>query len=249
MINSLNALNNLSKLDSSFKDSSPKQFNATLPILLKVLAKTKGDTYLLKLGSQNIETKSNLKLEIGKNYWSNMSKNAAGQIILNNLKAAPNLINFTNSANLKFELSDLNILSNNAKEFNNEFKEFLLNTLSNATSKEEFKEISFLLMSLKEGVLTLNVNKDGKNHLIQIKKQKKQALDFYVIFPHLGEISGVIFLDSKDNLDAIMYVMNEKVKHILESNADKLGFNLKVESNNFIAPLYDFNDSLLDIRG
>ena len=109
-MNPLIQITNLAKLDSVLNAgnlSNPKHFNASLPVLLKVLAQSKNGEYLLQLGRSQISTKSAIKLEIGKTYWANMQKNAANQIVLNNLIKNPKIMENLKNSPLKFSLHDL----------------------------------------------------------------------------------------------------------------------------------------------
>ncbi len=153
-LQNLSPLSKLAKLDSSALKENPKNFNATLPVLLKVLAQTKGDMYLLRLGNTTIQTRSAFSLDIGKSYWANMQKNSAGQIVLSNLFAQPNFVDKLKNIPLKLSFSDLDTLSQNPKLFISEYKDFLLSQLANAQHKDEFKEISSLIFSLKQGVVS-----------------------------------------------------------------------------------------------
>ncbi len=80
-------------------------------------------------------------------------------------------------------------------------------------------------------------------------KGKKQSIDFYAIFPNIGAISGDIF-HNQDTMCANFVVMNEKIKQILESYSDELGFDkINISCTHKPMALFEFSDSLLDIRG
>ncbi len=262
MLQKLNQIDKAAKtsLGTSSTQQSPKHFNASLPVLLKVLAKTQGNNYLLKLGNTTITTQSNIPLQIGKTYWANMQQNQAGQIILNRLIAQPSFEEHLKYMPLKLTFGDLAHLAKDPKAFVNELKEFLLTHLSTLSHKEDFKELSMLAISLTQGVLSLVITDEDKDHLIQIApKKQREALDFYAIFPRLGPIQGSIFNDKATVPDktsqevclcADLWVMNEQVQTLLEANSKTLGFErIRIFSDTIPKELFSFADSLLDIKG
>lgn len=254
-LNPLQTLSNLAKLDSAINagnSTTPKHFNASLPVLLKVLAQSKNGEYLLQLGRSQIATNSAIKLEIGKSYWANMQKNEANQIILSNLIKNPKIMENLQNSPLKFSLSDLAELQKNPKDFVNELKEFLLKELAMCENKKDFSELSKSLLCLSQGVLSLVISDENKEHLFQMttKKSRKQEVHFYGIFPSLGPIKGVFSVlgdfsnfsdfgdlgvlsqmpksknakDSKDsNLLAQFWVMSEKIATLLKKHRSDLG--------------------------
>ena len=224
MLEKLSAINKIAKLQS--QSNNTKTFNANLPILLKVLAKNKGDEYLLKLGNATIQTKSPIALEVGKTYWANMHKNSAGQIVLHNLTLQPLFVSHLKDMPLKLSFEDLALLQHDPKAFVAELKDFLLTQLSCAQSRDEFSQLSSLIFSLQQGVISLVISDEGKEHLIQIAP-KSQYIDFYAVFPHLGPIDGRIYTqDNAKNKGIVAQfgVMNEKIQKILQDHAELLGF-------------------------
>ncbi|MGX2972516.1 hypothetical protein [Helicobacter sp. T3_23-1059] len=271
-LNPLQTLSNLAKLDSALNagnSSNPKHFNASLPVLLKVLAQSKNGEYLLQLGRSQIATNSAIKLEIGKSYWANMQKNEANQIILSNLIKNPKIMENLQNSPLKFSLSDLAELQKNPKDFINELKEFLLKELALCENKKDFSELSKSLLCLSQGVLSLVISDENKEHLLQMttKKSRKQEVHFYGIFPSLGPIKGIFSvlsnfsqmpkskkINSKDssdsNLLAQFWVMSEKIATLLKKHKSDLGiicdFCVYVDSE--VAPLFELENHLLDIK-
>ena len=266
-LNPLQTLSNLAKLDSALNagnSSTPKHFNASLPVILKVLTQSKNGEYLLQLGRSQIATKSAIKLEIGKSYWANMQKNEANQIVLSNLIKNPKIMENLQSAPLKFSFSDLAELQKNPKDFVNELREFLLKELVLCENKKDFSELSKTLLCLSQGVLSLVISDENKEHLLQMttKKTRKQEVYFYGIFPSLGPIKGVFsdisqmakFKDSKEssdsNLLAQFWVMSEKIAMLLKKHRGDLGlicdFCVYVDSE--VAPLFELENNLLDIK-
>ena len=243
-------IKSIDKLAKSQLSNAQTTFNASLPVLLKVLAKTKGDTYLLRLGNTKITTKSTIALKVNGIYWANMQKNAAGQIILSSLTPQPDFIQNLKNAPLQLGFEDLNHLIQNPKAFIEEFRDFLLHQLASTTHKEEFHQLSLLLFSLQHSVLSLIITDQNKQYITQMRpNHKKQSLEFYAIFPHLGAIDGEIY-KQENGLQATLNVMNHYVKSILEAHKSKLALeSLIIACKHTPKPLFDFSHSLLDVRG
>lgn len=264
-LNPLQQMANLAKLDSALStQKGAKHFNASLPVLLKVLSQSKNGEYLLQLGRTQIATNSAIKLEIGKSYWANMQKNAANQIVLNNLIKNPKIMESLKNSPLKLSLNDLAELQKNPKDFINELKEFLLKEITYAENPKDFSELAKSLLSLSQGVLSLIITDERKEHLLQIaqKKSRKNQVEFYGIFPSLGPIKGV-FSDcseersigeedknSRDKLLAQLWVMSEKIALALQKYREDLGVecDLRVYVDSAIEPLLELENNLLDIK-
>lgn len=110
-------------------------------------------------------------------------------------------------------------------------------------------------MSLRHKVLTLPLHYDDekKDGLMQLRKKKfenQNALEFYSVFANLGATWGILRnIEGEIRLD--ISVMYESVARLLKNNLHELAFisqaHINVDSK--IAPLYDFNDFLLDLEG
>ncbi|PAF41562.1 hypothetical protein [Helicobacter sp. 11S03491-1] len=229
------------------------EFNAALPIIIKVLSKIKSGEYLLKIGNTTIETKSQKDLLSGQRYWANMSRNAAGAIVLSNLTHLPKMFEMIEKSPLKLNLKDLEkILKNSQTDGLREYRDFLLDKLSDAQNKYEFLNLGNLLFSLHKGVISFVISHKYHEAFVQIKpsKIKKQSLDFYAIYSNLGSIKGKIYLSDK-GMGANIYVLYESVKKILETNKDILKgfFSINISKIEKIDPLFEFEESLLDIKG
>lgn len=261
-LNPLQQMANLAKLDSALStQKGAKHFNASLPVLLKVLSQSKNGEYLLQLGRTQIATKSAIKLEIGRSYWANMQKNAANQIVLNNLIKNPKIMESLKNSPLKLSLNDLAELQKNPKDFINELKEFLLKEIVSSENPKDFSELAKSLLSLSQGVLSLIISDEGKEHLLQIaqKKSRKNQVEFYGIFPSLGPIKGVFsdcseegseVLESSDKLLAQLWVMSEKIALALQKHREDLSVecDLRIYVDSVIEPLLELENNLLDIR-
>ncbi|RDU72310.1 hypothetical protein CQA66_05395 [Helicobacter aurati] len=236
--------------------SNNKEINASLPMLLRILSKQDGGKYLVQLGKLVIETNSNKELAVGTNYWANVKQGKEG-LIISDLIKQPAILQQLESSYLKLHTKDLRELLNEShasgKQIENLFKEFLLERLPLATTKQEFLELSNLLIALQNGVFSMVIQDDnGRDRLVQIKKQV-DFLEFYSVFLHLGEISGLVMLEDS-GITARLQVMSEKVKNILENHLHDLhGFDeIKIEVGQN-TPLWDFSTLntayMLDLRG
>lgn len=250
MLEHIRSLANLSKIGGEIKNIT--EFNGTLPILLKVLSKSKNGQYLLKMGNTTIETKSHKELFVGQKYWANMSKSSVGTIVLSNLIRPPKMLEMIEKSPLKFDTQDLDKIFKDFKSDTlNELKDFLLDRLPLAQSRVEFLNLGNLLLSLHNGVVSLVISDGQKDGLLQIKKgkNKKQSLEFYALYPHLGAIRGRVYL-VEDGVSVEIWVLYESVKKLLEANKDKLkGFdNIEIYQEKDIQPLFEFEEGVLDIK-
>ena len=86
----------LQKLSHLLKNSqqTPATYNASLPILIRVIQKLKGDMYLLQIGAQQMQTKSHKALIVGERYWGEMGRSSLGHITLHNLILQPKILDF-----------------------------------------------------------------------------------------------------------------------------------------------------------
>ncbi len=238
----------LQKISTALKSTqTPTTYNASLPILIKVLAKLKGDMYLLQIGTQKIETKSYKPLHIGERYWGEMGRSSLGHIALKNLIAQPKIMEMFFDAPLKFSLQNLQEMGEKSDIFEG-FRDFLSYKLAEAKSREEFIFLSHLLLGLKHGVLSLVI--DEKNEVLQMKRYGTNKVRFSAIMPLLGIVEGDIGVHKEGNtLD--MKVLYQSTKTLLEQNLNKLkGFKIgKISINTHLSPFYEYKEALLDVRG
>lgn len=227
--------------------TSKASYNASLPMLIRVVSKLKGDLYLLQVGTQKFQTRSHKELFIGERYWGEMGKSTLGHIVLRNLVHQPKIIEYFQHSPLRFSVQDLQNLGKE-KDIFEDFKDFLAHRLSEAQSKEEFLFLSNMLLALKSGVLNLVIGE--KEDILQIKRIGQNKVRFSAIMPILGIIEGEIsFYDGRNILD--MKVLYESTRVVLEKNLDLLsGFELRqIIVDARIQPLYEFHKSLLDVVG
>ncbi len=255
MIDSIKAI---AKLDSLINSAKITRFNSLLPLKIDVLESLIDGKYKLLVGSKLLETKSNLKLEVGESYWGEMREDTkTKKITLSNLLKQPKLLKHLNKIPkfTSFELISI-LSSKNPKE---KLKSLFLEHLSNTTSKTEFLTTSSMIHALEQNVFTFVLTKNSKDAIFQFKKRraKKKSLekvsdtkiDFYAAFENLGPLEGVIEIKNEvKNLSLYLYYENS-IK-FLEKELKSLDFNAKIyKKDKTIEPLFYVSPNLLDIRG
>ncbi|WP_120888311.1 hypothetical protein [Helicobacter pylori] len=245
MLEALNALNQLNTLHSK---NAAHHFNAALPILLKVLEKQDKDLFLLQVGNRIIPTKSEQELKINQPYFAIMQRNQLGDIVLKNLVPAPKILDALNDLPA-IEMKQIKeILSAKDNTPLKEYKEFLSEKLVHAKSSQEFLNTANMLLSLQSQVLSFVIENERKKAFLQMKA-KKQSVDFYALYPNLGEIGGVIYLKEKEK-QLFLKTTLQRTKEILkEAQNTLLGFSFVEIVCEKTPMLFAFEERLLDTIG
>jgi len=222
----------------------PTEFNSTLPLTIIVKKELSPIRYLLQLGKKEVETKSYTPLEIGAKYKAEINQTDT-KIEIKNLTKLPNIFNKF-SDNINYTIDDL--IKDNPLESNDKYKNFLLNHLANATTKDEFLFYSQLLIAFNQEIKHLFINENNKKALIQIKN-KKRKIQFYAFFENLGAIGGEIYLIDEIYLNLMVEFQNSLnliKKHTKELN----GIIIKSITQEKIKPIFEINenDTLLNIK-
>ncbi|GAA7713193.1 hypothetical protein BB456_04435 [Helicobacter pylori] len=245
MLEALNALNQLNALHSK---NAAHHFNATLPILLKVLEKQDKDLFLLQVGNKIIPTKSEQELKINQPYFATMQRNQLGDIVLKNLVPAPKILDALDDLPA-LEMKKLKeILSAKDNTPLKEYKEFLSEKLIHAKSSQEFLNTANMLLSLQSQVLSFVVENERKKAFLQMKA-KKQSVDFYALYPNLGEIGGVIYLKEKEKQLFLKTTLQRTKEVLKEAQNTLLGFSFVEIVCEKTPMLFAFEDRLLDTLG
>ncbi|EJC51094.1 hypothetical protein [Helicobacter pylori] len=245
MLEALNALNQLNALHSK---NAAHHFNATLPILLKVLEKQDKDLFLLQVGNKIIPTKSEQELKINQPYFAVMQKNQLGDIVLKNLVPAPKILDALDDLPA-IEMKKLKeILSAKDNTPLKEYKEFLSEKLIHAKSSQEFLNTANMLLSLQSQVLSFVVENERKKAFLQMKA-KKQSVDFYALYPNLGEIGGVIYLKEKEKQLFLKTTLQRTKEVLKETQNTLLGFSFVEIVCEKTPMLFAFEERLLDTIG
>ncbi len=245
MLEALNALNQLNALHSK---NAAHHFNATLPILLKVLEKQDKDLFLLQVGNKIIPTKSEQELKINQPYFATMQRNQLGDIVLKNLVPAPKILDALNDLPA-IEMKQIKeILSAKDNTPLKEYKEFLSEKLIHAKSSQEFLNTANMLLSLQSQVLSFVVENERKKAFLQVKA-KKQSVDFYALYPNLGEIGGVIYLKEKEKQLFLKTTLQRTKEVLKEAQNTLLGFSSVEIVCEKTPMLFAFEERLLDTLG
>lgn len=245
MLEALNALNQLNALHSK---NAAHHFNATLPILLKVLEKQDKDLFLLQVGNKIIPTRSEQELKINQPYFATMQRNQLGDIVLKNLVPAPKILDALDDLPA-IEMKKLKeILSAKDNTPLKEYKEFLSEKLVHAKSSQEFLNTANMLLSLQSQVLSFVVENERKKAFLQMKA-KKQSVDFYALYPNLGEIGGVIYLKEKEKQLFLKTTLQRTKEVLKEAQNTLLGFSFVEIVCEKTPMLFAFEERLLDTLG
>ncbi|RKU96691.1 hypothetical protein DDP38_02760 [Helicobacter pylori] len=245
MLEALNALNQLNALHSK---NAAHHFNATLPILLKVLEKQDKDLFLLQVGNRIIPTKSEQDLKINQPYFAIMQRNQLGDIVLKNLVPAPKILDALNDLPA-IEMKQIKeILSAKDNTPLKEYKEFLSEKLVHAKNSQEFLNTANMLLSLQSQVLSFVVENERKKAFLQMKA-KKQSVDFYALYPNLGEIGGVIYLKEKEKQLFLKTTLQRTKEVLKEAQNTLLGFSSVEIACEKTPMLFAFEERLLDTLG
>ncbi|MFP6122577.1 hypothetical protein ACLGAH_02965 [Helicobacter pylori] len=245
MLEALNALNQLNALHSK---NAAHHFNATLPILLKVLEKQDKDLFLLQVGNKIIPTKSEQDLKINQPYFAIMQRNQLGDIVLKNLVPAPKILDALNDLPA-IEMKQIKeILSTKDNTPLKEYKEFLSEKLIHAKNSQEFLNTANMLLSLQSQVLSFVIENERKKAFLQMKA-KKQSVDFYALYPNLGEIGGVIYLKEKEKQLFLKTTLQRTKEVLKEAQNTLLGFSCVEIVCEKTPMLFAFEEHLLDTIG
>ncbi len=245
MLEALNALNQLNALHSK---NATHHFNAALPILLKVLEKQDKDLFLLQVGNRIIPTKSEQELKINQPYFAIMQRDRLGDIVLKNLVPAPKILDALDDLPALEMKQIKEILSAKDNTPLKEYKEFLSEKLVHAKNSQEFLNTANMLLSLQSQVLSFVIENERKKAFLQMKA-KKQSVDFYALYPNLGEIGGVIYLKEKEKQLFLKTTLQRTKEVLKEAQNTLLGFSSVEIACEKTPMLFAFEERLLDTIG
>jgi len=220
----------------------PTEFNATLPITIKVKKQLNPIRYLLQLGKKEVETKSYTPLEVGAKYKAQINQTNS-KIEIKNLTKLPNIFNkFPDT--IEYSIDDL--IKDNPLESNEKYKKFLLNHLANAQTKDEFIFYSQMLLAFNQEIKHLFI-KDEKKALIQLKT-KKRKLSFYAYFENLGAVGGEILFGDEIYLNLMVEFQNSF--GFIKSRIDELNGMIVNIQNQKVKPFFEIseNENILNLK-
>jgi hypothetical protein len=247
----------LAKINSLLNEVKTTTFNSLLPLKIDVKEELIGGKYKLLVGTKLLETKSNIKLDVGESYWGVMRESSKKGITLSNLLKQPHLLK--NIKNIpKFDIQNLNALF--TKETPKaELKTVLLEHLSLSSSRSEFMTITSMIEAINNDVFTFVLNQNEKEAIFQFKRRKPKRgkkdaqeetkIDFYAAFSNLGPVEGVV--EVKDDIKTLsLYLYYENSLEFLKRELSEIDMSVKLyKKDKTIEPLFNLAPSLLDIRG
>ena len=140
--------------------------NATLPIQMKVIAKSGFNNYTLLLNHKEVSTKSLIELEIGAEYLAELYTSKGGVITFKNLYKKPYIARFEDGLALIVRLLD---------EPNFDFKAFVLNELMNCTDLASFRIYKEMLFAIFQGIYHIPFVFENKPCLFQLRLNGENA--------------------------------------------------------------------------
>jgi len=253
----IKSLTQIAKLNSLVSEAKLTRFNSLLPMKIDVLDELIPGKYKLQVGTKQLETKSNLKLDVGESYWGVMKDHPKKGITLSNLLKQPKLLK--NIQNIpKFDLQTLNNLFEKESP-KSELKTVLLEHLSRSSSRSEFMTLTSMIEAINQNVFTFVFDQGGKEAIFQFKKRASKRrgakkdedakIDFYAAFSNLGPVEGVVEV-IKDIKTLSLYLYYENSLEFLKSELKSIDMQVKLyKKDKTIEPLFHLTPSLLDIRG
>jgi len=223
-------LKNISKIGKILKTLNRlegiKEFNGTLPIKIEVKKELNPIKFLINLGNREIETKSYIPLKVGKKYLAQINEGKYS-IKITNLREYPKILEILKNIDFKenFLIPD---------------KQNIMQHLASANNKNEFIFWMNILISFNQKVYHLIIN-DKKKALMQVK-YKKNKIQFYAVFEHLGEIEGILF---EKNLK--LFCEFDSTINLINLYKDEIPFLIKVNKKE-IREIYYFSENLLNLK-
>ena len=249
-------ISKLVKLDSLLTEAKLTRFNSLLPVKIDVLDQLENSRYKLLVGTKKLETKSNMKLDVGESYWGVLKDDKTKGLTLSNLLKQPKLLKNAKFIP-KFSPTQLEAILKEDKP-KEQMKIALLEHLSKATSKNEFMTTTSMIEALNAGVWTLVLKENQKEAIFQFKKKKsrkkggkveQEKLEFYAGFSNLGPVDGVI--EIKDDRKVLsLYLYYESSLNLLKNEIESIDLDVRLyKKDKTIEPLWSVLPTLLDVRG
>ena len=232
------------------KIAHSKEFNNTLPILLKILKKEGKDLYSIKIGNITQQTKSLKELQVGARYFATISKSSTETTLISNLTPYPKGLNsLMESAPLRLKSNELKTILQDDKTLN-QWKDHLIQEFLTAQNKSGFLFYGNMLLGLQKNIFNFIVDENAHQKILQIKTKKNlPKLEFYALFPNLGGISGFVWLEDQQ-LHLSLQTQFRSVQTLLQRNINQLKAFERIEIiyNDNLSPLFCFEDHLLNLK-
>ncbi|MBU0633250.1 hypothetical protein KKA17_11490 [bacterium] len=246
---SVNDLSNIIKLASI----SPNEAKTLIKLLTIDVLKSLGeDKYLILTASKELIASSETALKQDSKYWAQLEIKQNTLPTLSNLIKHPALLKNLQNLPLIFETKALHAILTHEKPLE-KIKGKLLEHLALASSKDEFTQVSNLLLSLMQNTLTIPLQYQQYFGLFQMKKRynkntKRSQIDFYAALENLGPISGTIML-IEDEISVNLEVAFKATKLFLEENLNSFKYKTNIYIKENIVPLYNLHtNAILDIN-
>ena len=241
-------LSALSRLISA----NPTEAKALIKLASVDILRSLGEgKYTIALGEKTLSAQSEKTLLEGTRYWTQLTQSKNQPPLLSKLIAMPQLLHTFDKEQFHYTLKELqNILTQKAPT--SSIKQALFENLANASTKEEFTQLSHLLLSMQHQVLSFPLLYGNTFALLQFKKRynnktKKHYLEFYAALELLGPISGLVSL-SEGDVTLSLNVAYEKTKQFLENDMKNFSYKVDISLSQTIEPLYEPKlHSLLDL--
>lgn len=246
---SVSDLSTILKLAST----SPAEAKALIKLLTIDVIKSLGESnYIIQTASKELTANSESKLQEGGRYWAQLETKQNSLPVLSKLIKHPAILKHLQSLSIVFDAKELHSILTHEKPLEN-IKGRLLEHLSHASSKDEFTQLSNLLLSLMQNTMTIPLQYQQYFGLFQMKKRynkttKKSQIDFYAALHNLGPINGTIML-IEDEIIVDLDVAFKATKLFLEDNLNTIRYKLNIHLKEEIEPLYNVqNNTILDIN-
>ncbi|ECR9577145.1 hypothetical protein F2M64_07170 [Campylobacter coli] len=201
--------------------------NSTLPIQMKVLAKSGYAHYTLLLNHRKIQTKSMIELEIGAEYLAELYIEKGGAIAFKHLSKRPDFHPFEEGLSLMVEILEGRI----------DYKKYIISNLLECKDKNKYHILKEMLFASFENIYHIPFIFKGRACLFQMKKRVK-FLEIYLYFSVFGALKILI-----DEGGISIFTPFFKVQKFLNEH---LQFNVLQDKN--IQPLFVFK-KLFDFKG
>jgi len=222
-------------------------YNASLPISIEVLEPAGYRRYRLKVGHKELTTRSMKPLSKGERYWGNFSEAKDGILTISGLQKKPNLMQ-RDSAFIPMDSFDFLAPFLDSTEPTLVLKNWLLEALALCDDKLSFHTFSSMLLALHEGIVHLPLNIDSRLLLLQWRENQnlnQGFVEFYLAFDNLGAIKGRILNDSSIEFECLF----ERTAIFLAHQFPTAPFEYKIKTNDTLAPIWEGEHGLLDVKG
>lgn len=243
----MSAMSKLNDLTKAFTNHS-LHYNAALPISIDVIEKVGYLRYKLKVGHKNMTTKSMKTLKEGEKYWGNFTESKDGILTISNLQKKPKIMQTDEGF---IEINSFDFLDELLTKPNPslDIKRWILELLAKCENKNVFHTLSSMLLALHEGIVHLPLSINENKFLLQWSENQNlndSLLNFYFAYENLGALKGEF--DFETNATHIKTLF-ERTAIFLNQHSKDAPFNLKIETDNSLSPIWEGTHGLLDIKG